>query len=53
MILPTALLAGFVVAAEREGDPKVEVKVVKYNDLCKEIIGLKGKVVVVDYWADT
>jgi hypothetical protein len=53
MILPTALLAGLVVAAEKEDEPKVEVKVVKYNDLCKEIIGLKGKVVVVDYWAGT
>ena len=53
MILPTVLLAGLVLAAEKEDEPKVEVTVVKYNDLCKEIIGLKGKVVVVDFWADT
>jgi hypothetical protein len=34
-------------------DSKVEVKVVKYKGLEETLQGLKGKVVVVDFWADT
>ena len=33
-------------------EDKVEVKVVKYPDLAATIKNLKGKVVVVDFWAD-
>ncbi len=33
-------------------DPKIELRTVKYDDLIKEVRGLKGKVVVVDVWAD-
>ena len=51
--LAAALIAGSLGAVENEDKANVELKVVKYNDLCKEVIGLKGKVVVVDFWADT
>ncbi|MFL5244236.1 MAG: hypothetical protein ACJ8FY_19195 [Gemmataceae bacterium] len=51
--LAAALIAGSLVAVENEDKANGELKVVKYNDLCKEVIGLKGKVVVVDFWADT
>jgi thiol-disulfide isomerase/thioredoxin len=33
-------------------DPKIELRTVKYDDLIKEVRALKGKVVVVDIWAD-
>jgi thiol-disulfide isomerase/thioredoxin len=33
-------------------DPKIELRSVKYDELIKEVRGLKGKVVVVDVWAD-
>jgi thiol-disulfide isomerase/thioredoxin len=33
-------------------DPKIELRSVKYDDLIKEVRGHKGKVVVVDVWAD-
>ena len=51
--MAAALFAGCLLAVENEDKEKVDVKIVKYNDLCKEVIGLKGKVVVVDFWADT
>jgi len=35
------------------GDDKVDLKLVKYDDLAKLIADQKGKVVVVDFWADT
>jgi hypothetical protein len=33
-------------------EDKVDVKVVKYPELAATIKNLKGKVVVVDFWAD-
>jgi thiol-disulfide isomerase/thioredoxin len=46
------LLVG-AMAALSAGQPpdKVELKIVKYDDLCDGINTLKGKVVVVDVWA--
>jgi hypothetical protein len=35
------------------GEDKVELKLLKYDDLAKLIADQKGKVVVVDFWADT
>ena len=35
------------------GQGKVDVKVVKYEELGDIVRQLKGKVVVVDFWADT
>jgi hypothetical protein len=35
------------------GEDKVELKLVKYDDLTKLIASQKGKIVVVDFWADT
>ena len=46
-----ALLALFV-AAPAFADDKVEVKVMKYDDLIKLIQQNKGKVIVVDFWQD-
>jgi hypothetical protein len=39
--------------AGRAQDAKVEVKAVDYAGLGKAVKGLKGKIVVVDFWADT
>ena len=50
-----ACIVGLALAAPLAagaGD-KVEVKVVKYTGLGDIIKGFKGKVVVVDFWADT
>jgi hypothetical protein len=35
------------------GEDKVELKLVKYDALTKLITSHKGKIVVVDFWADT
>jgi hypothetical protein len=40
-------------AAAAGGQDQVEVKVVTYPQLGDIIRGFKGKVVVVDFWADT
>ena len=33
-------------------DPAITLKVVNYDDLIREIRNLKGKIVVVDIWAE-
>jgi len=40
-------------APARAGDGKVELKLVKYDELTKLLADQKGKVVVIDFWADT
>jgi hypothetical protein len=40
-------------SAEERQEPKIDLKTVKYSELTKEIEALKGKVIVIDYWADT
>jgi hypothetical protein len=47
------LAALFVCNLTVQAEDKVEVKIVDYNGLTKTIRDLKGKVVVVDFWADT
>jgi hypothetical protein len=42
-----------VPAADKVEPGKVEIKVVKYDGLKDIIKQFKGKVVVVDFWADT
>jgi hypothetical protein len=55
---PISWRAGFVlvstllVHAPVVAQDKVEVKVAKYTELTDTIKKLKGKVVVVDFWAD-
>ena len=42
-------------AAPRAGgpaDPEIALKPVKYSDLCQLVRGQKGKVVIVDFWAE-
>jgi len=46
------LSALFLLPAAAPAEDKVEVKVAKYTDLTDTIKKLKGKVVVVDFWAD-
>jgi hypothetical protein len=45
-------LAAFFFQAPAHAEDKVEVKVVKYTGLTDTIKKLKGKVTVVDFWAD-
>ncbi|HEV3203358.1 MAG TPA: hypothetical protein VGY77_03195 [Gemmataceae bacterium] len=44
---------GLAPAADKVEPGKVEIKVVKYDGLKDIIKQFKGKVVVVDFWADT
>jgi hypothetical protein len=49
----SAILAMLTLAVgSARAEDKVEVKVVKYADLAKTVKHLKGKVVVVDFWAE-
>ena len=45
-------LAALILAGPAVAQEKVEVKVVKYDELTATIKKHKGKVVVVDFWAD-
>ena len=47
-----ALSALFVLAGPAFAQDKVEVKVAKYDELATTIKKLKGKVIVIDFWAD-
>jgi len=47
-----ALALLFIPPASGFAEDKIDVKVVKYPDLAATIKNLKGKVVVVDFWAD-
>jgi hypothetical protein len=47
------LCLAIVPAPAAPGDSKVEVKVVKFAGLDDTVKQLKGKVVVMDFWADT
>jgi len=47
-----ALISLFVPNAYLIAQEKVDVKVVKYEQLADTIRQLKGKVVVVDFWAN-
>jgi hypothetical protein len=47
------ILVSLVSAGVAGGTDQVEVKVVKYDQMGEIVRGLKGKVVVVDFWADT
>jgi thiol:disulfide interchange protein len=46
------VLATMFVHAHALAEDKVEVKVAKYGELTDTIKKLKGKVIVVDFWAD-
>jgi hypothetical protein len=39
-------------AGNAHAENKVELKVIKYPELAKTVRDLKGKVIVVDFWAD-
>ncbi len=53
--LPTgSILVGLILAASPAlAADKVEIKQIKYDELTKLIAAQKGKVVVIDFWADT
>jgi hypothetical protein len=52
--LPLALIfSGVLLAADKSDDPKVELRIVKYDEMGRTIKDLKGKIVVVDFWQDT
>ena len=48
-----ALLLANGTARPDDKDGKVDLKVVKYDDLTKAIAQFKGKVLVIDFWQDT
>jgi hypothetical protein len=47
LVMPAMLLS-----ADSASEAKVELKVVKYQELGSAVRKLAGKVVVVDFWAD-
>ena len=46
------VLASFFVLYASAAEDKVEVKIAKYADLTATVQKLKGKVLVIDFWAD-
>jgi hypothetical protein len=42
-----------LIGPSRAEESKVELKLVKYDELSKLLADQKGKVVVIDFWADT
>jgi thiol:disulfide interchange protein len=46
------VLATIFVPSAPAAEDKVEVKIAKYADLMATVQKLKGKVIVVDFWAD-
>ena len=42
-----------LLADPKPDETKIKIDVVKYDKMTEIIKGLKGKVVVVDFWADT
>ena len=55
VVLPFSLSGPYQTAFAQDSkqDSEPKVKVVKYDDLGKAIRQLRGKVVVVDFWATT
>ncbi len=51
ILLTLGLIGAGLPASGRPADAKVTLRSVKYAELAKEIRGLKGKVVLVDFWA--
>lgn len=51
-LMPVLLFLPFEPVAGQTPAPKVSVEKIKYADLGKLIRGLKGKVVLVDFWAE-
>jgi hypothetical protein len=53
LLLVILAAGGAMPGRAQKADDKVTAKLVSYADLGKYVRGLKGKVVVVDFWADT
>ena len=53
LLLAVLATGGAVPGRAQKGGDKVTAKLISYDDLGRFIRGLKGKVVVVDFWADT
>ena len=54
LLLGMGLLGlAFFTAPSRAEEGKVQLELVKYEELTKVLAGQKGKVVVIDFWADT
>lgn len=53
LLLLTSPAIPFRALAQKPGDEEPSVKVATYDELGKIILGLKGKVIVVDFWSTT
>jgi hypothetical protein len=53
LFLTFGLVGLLCISTAASADDKVEVKLIKYDELSKFIASQKGKIVVVDFWADT
>ncbi len=52
-LLALAALGFALMGADKADDPKVELRVAKYDEMGKVVRDFKGKIVVVDFWQDT
>ena len=52
-LIPTLVACVLLLAAVKADEPKVELRAVKYDKMGELIKDFKGKIVVVDFWADT
>jgi hypothetical protein len=52
-LLALAALGFTLIGADKADDPKIELRVAKYDEMGKVVRDLKGKIVVVDFWQDT
>jgi hypothetical protein len=52
-VLAFAALGFPLMGADKADDPKIELRVAKYDEMGKVVRDFKGKIVVVDFWQDT
>jgi len=52
-MLALAALGFTLIGADKADEPKIELRVAKYDEMGKVVRDLKGKIVVVDFWQDT
>jgi hypothetical protein len=53
LLTALALVGLLCTSSAVSADDKVDLKLTKYDELTKFIASQKGKIVVVDFWADT
>jgi hypothetical protein len=50
---PMLVVCALLLAGDKIDEPKIDVRVAKYDELGELIKNQKGKIVVVDFWQDS